>query len=152
MLHTLKLLLPALLPSWRFFDFIADSPRIQFALTRAENESSCEWSGWREFRPRPTQLSFMQMLGRMLWNPRWNESLFLVSCAERLLERPTSHSEDEILKRIMRELEADPSSLHAQVATHLQFRLLLVKRQGSQLQHEVVYHSRIQALPERKTG
>jgi len=146
MLHTLKLLLPALLPSWRFFDFIAASPRIQFALLSAENDSSCEW---REFRPRPARLSFVQMLGRMLWNPRWNESLFLVSCAERLVECPTQHSEDEILKRIIKEFEANPSDSHLLAATHLQFRLVLVQRQGSQLEHEVVYLSRSQALPER---
>jgi len=39
----------------------------------------------------------MQMSGRMFWNPSWNESLFLVSCAERLLQNPTPHSEDEIM-------------------------------------------------------
>ena len=146
MLHTLKLLLPALLPSWRFFDFIVASPRIQFALLSAENDSSCEW---HEFRPRPARLSFMQMLGRMLWNPLWNESLFLVSCAERLVEHPTLHSEDEILKRIIQELQANPAGSHLLAATHLQFRLLLVQRQGDQLDSEVVYHSRIQALAKR---
>ena len=36
MLRTLKLLLPVLIPSWRFFDFIAPSPRIQFSLLKTE--------------------------------------------------------------------------------------------------------------------
>ena len=148
MLRTLKLLLPALLPSWRFFDFIADSPRIQFALTSAENEAPSEWS---EFRPRPVRLSVVKMLGRMFWNPKWNESLFLVSCAERLIEHPTEHSEVEILKRIQRELETCPSNFPGLATARLQFRLLLVKRQGSQLKYEVIYHSRIQPLSARAT-
>ena len=35
MLQTVKLLLPALIPSWRFFSTIAPSPRIEFALLDA---------------------------------------------------------------------------------------------------------------------
>jgi hypothetical protein len=105
-LHTIKLLLPALIPSWSFFDIISASPRIQFALLKTENETILEW---REFRPRPKHQSFMQMLKRLLWNPKWNESLFLVSCAERIMEQDTQysidHSETEILKRIENELK-----------------------------------------------
>ncbi|NOZ54431.1 MAG: hypothetical protein GXP08_15080 [Gammaproteobacteria bacterium] len=148
MLRTLKLLLPALFPSWRFFDTIAPSPRVQFALLNAKNEASRHW---HEFRPRPARLSLIQTLGRMLWNPAWNESLFLVSCAERLMEQPTQHSEDEILKRIMDELKGDTSKPR-EAATHLQFRLLLVYRQGTQLQQKVTFHSRIQALSARHTA
>lgn len=120
MLQTLKLLLPALLPSWHFFDFIAASPRIQFTLLTAENNPLIENRDWQEIRPRPVRLSLLQMLGRMLRNPRWNESLFLVGCAERLLESPTTHSEDEILKRFVAELRSNPSSTSlAKTATHL---------------------------------
>jgi len=143
MLHTLKLLLPAIVPSWRFFDFIAPSPRIQFTLLHTADEAPQQW---HEFRPRPAQLSFKQMLGRMIWNPRWNESLFLVSCAERLMEHPTQHSEDEILKRILVELNSHSLATNVMSATHLQFRLLVIKRQDSQLQQSVSFHSRIQPL------
>lgn len=149
MLRTLKLLLPALLPSWRFFDTIAASPRIQYALLNTENEVP---SDWHEFRPRPAQLSFMQMLRRMFWNPRWNESLFMVSCAERLMQNPTRHSEDEILNRITNELMSNSSTTHATPATpatQIQFRLIYVHRQGSQLQQLVTFYSRIQTLPAR---
>ncbi len=147
MLQTLKLLLPAIIPSWRFFDFIAPSPRIQFALLRAADEVPHQW---HEFRPRPAQLSFKKMLGRMIWNPRWNESLFLVSCAERLMEHPTQHSEDEILQRIMAELQTHSLATSVMTATHLQFRLLVIKRQDSQLQQTVSFHSRIQPLIAQK--
>jgi glutamine synthetase len=145
MLHTLKLLLPAVIPSWRFFDIIAPSPRIQFTLLSAENEQCLDERTWQEFRPRPAHLTVRQMLGHMLWNPWRNESLFLVSCAERLLQQPTKHSEDEILKRIVADLRADVSN-PCEIATHLQFRLLLVQREGSELQQGIVFHSRIQSL------
>ena len=70
MLRTLKLLLPALVPSWRFFDTIAPSPRIEYALLRnAEEPPSSD--DWREFRPRPARQSAIRMLGRLLWNPVW---------------------------------------------------------------------------------
>lgn len=146
MFKTLKLLLPALFPSWRFFDVIAPSPRIQFAVLNTENESPEEW---HEFRPRPAHLSFKQMLRRMLWNPRWNESLFLVSCSERLLENPTQHSENEILNRIKADLLSNKSNEELPTATHLQFRLLLVQRQASEITQEIVFYSRMEPLPAR---
>jgi len=146
MLSTLKLLLPALLPSWRFFDVIAPSPRVQFTLLSTETESP---HAWHEFRPRPATLSFATMLKRMIWNPEWNESLFLTSCAERLMEHPTQHSEDEIMTRIINDLRNNTQNSAMMAATHVQFRLLLVQRQGAQLHQNVTYHSRIQALHTR---
>lgn len=140
MLNTLKLLLPALLPSWRFFDFIAPSPRIQFTVLDSLDDVPTNWT---LFRPRPASLSFAQMLRRMVWNPWWNESLFMVSCAERIVEQSSQHSEDEILKRIQHDL--DPSSVSAShEGRYLQFRLLMIQRVDDELVEEVVFHSRIQ--------
>ncbi|HHI92399.1 MAG TPA: hypothetical protein ENK04_02625 [Gammaproteobacteria bacterium] len=147
MLHIIKLLLPAVIPSWRFFDVIAPSPRIQFTLLNSKNGPSSGAQVWREFRPPPARVSFLQMLGHMFWNPRRNESLFLVSCAERILQQYTEHSEDEILKRIAHELVAHDAHYSTLSPGYLQFRLLLVQRKGTRLQQKVVFHSRIQALP-----
>ena len=83
----------------------------------------------------------------MAWNPCWNESLFLVSCAERLLQNPTQHSEDEILNRIVIGLIGDTSGADLPDATHLQFRLVLVQRVEAAITEEIVFYSRIQALP-----
>ncbi len=143
MLQTLKLFLPALLPSWRFFDVIAPSPRIQFTLLNTENENPTKWS---EFRPRPEFLPFITMLKRLLWNPQWNESLFMVSCAERLIEHPNRHSEEEILKRIIREYKKNNLNQGNLTASYLQFRLILIQRQDNQLEQTIVFHSRIQPL------
>ena len=83
MLRPLALLLPALIPSWRFFDVIAPSPRIEFAMLTSPDSAAV----WQAFRPRPARVALSTMLGRLFWNPRWNESLFLVSCAERLVDQ-----------------------------------------------------------------
>lgn len=146
MLRTLKLLLPALLPSWNFFDVIAPSPRIQFSVLSTKDEIPHQW---HEFRPRPEKLTFMQMLKRMLWNPKWNESLFVMSCAERIITQPPQfslqHSENEILKRITRDWIGSHSSLSPE-GNYLQFRLILIQRQDKQLRKDIVFHSRIQPL------
>lgn len=135
MLQTFKLLLPALIPSWRFFDEIAPSPRIEFTLLETTDTIP---RNWQEFRPRPPRVSVSDMLKRLFWNPRWNESLFLVSCAERLMQHPTRHSEREIIQRIKAELQC-----HAIAAPYFQFRLIFVSRQGTELQTHVTFASPI---------
>lgn len=132
-MQTLRLLLPAIIPSWRFFDWIAASPRIEFVLLQ-HLEDTLE--SWQELRPRPATLSPHQIIARLLWNPRWNESLFLVACAERLLENPTEHSRREILMRIKHDLETSGIT-----APYVQFRLVLVSREGAELKREIAYLS-----------
>lgn len=136
MLQTLKLLLPALIPSWRFFDAIAPSPRIEFTLLNSARDMS---GNWQEFRPRPDRLSIFDMLKRMFWNADWNESLFLVSCAERLIANPTAHSSDEILTRIRAEcarLSVDPLA-----TPYLQFRLVFVTRDETAIEKHILHIS-----------
>lgn len=135
MFGPLKLLLPALMPSWRFFKTVDPSPRVQWILRPPHSQTPPD--DWQAFRPRPQQLSFVQMMARMLWNARWNEGLFLVSCAERLTIAPTDHSRDEILRRIARTLPPDLPP-----RTTLQFRLLFIDRdQDGTLYQEITYES-----------
>lgn len=139
MIHTLKLLLPALIPSWNFFDIIAASPRIEFCTLDSVDASA---DNWLAYRPRPAHVSFWRMLARMVWNPYWNESLFLMSCAERLLEYPTLHSEMEILNHIR-----DSQMRAGQLDGYIRFRLILIQREGdeltSELTSELAYESDI---------
>ncbi|MEW5686644.1 MAG: hypothetical protein AB1942_17135 [Pseudomonadota bacterium] len=93
---------------------------------------------WREFRPRPRRVSLFEMARRMLWNPRLNETLFVLSCAERLVETPTAHSEDQILAGIARDLDSS--------AGWLVFRLVFVRREGEALAREVLFQSRPRRL------
>ncbi|MEJ2817958.1 hypothetical protein [Caulobacter sp. CCG-8] len=135
MLNPLRLLLPALIPSWNFFDVIAPSPRVEYALTSAKDEAA---SDWREFRPRPERISVTTMLGRLVWNPRWNQTLFVVACAERLVDDPTDHSQDELFKRIAADL---PPGGRDDAAPWLSFRLVFLSRQGEAIEREVLFQS-----------
>ena len=144
MLHILKLIVPALVPSWNFFDVITPSPRIQFTLFGPDDESQIQW---QEYRPRPAHLTLLQMLGRLLWNSKWNETMFIVGCAERLMVNPTQHSEDEILNRMINDFTNNSSGIDLTNATHLQFRLLVVQRHGTELQQNITYYSSIKKLP-----
>ena len=126
----LRLLGPALAPSWRFFDSVGPSPRIEFARL---GEAAAAPADWAEFRPRPAFVSLAQMLRRLFWNPARNESLFLTSCAERLLEAPTEHSRGEITARIAADCGGGPGEL--------QFRIVVVTRGAAGLQRRVEYVS-----------
>lgn len=131
--NPLRLLLPALIPSWNFFDVIAPSPRVEYALTADRDTAP---SDWRAFRPKPERVSVPAMLGRLVWNPRWNQTLFVVACAERLVADPTDHSQDEIFRRIAADLDGEVDG-----GAWLSFRLVFVNREGEGLQSEVLYQS-----------
>lgn len=134
LLAPLKLLLPALIPSWNFFDVIAPAPRVEYALLASPGDAS---GTWREFRPRPERVPVAAMLTRLIWNPRWNQTLFVMSCAERLAEdRNPEHSEAELFKRIAADLVVqaqDPAR------PWLCFRLVFVSREGEALTEEVLF-------------
>lgn len=138
MLQTLKLFLPALIPSWRFFDGVAPSPRIEFCLIE-HLQTLPEL--WREFRPRPERLSGFDLFLRLFWNCQWNESLFLVSCAERLMMTPSAQCEFEILKRIRRELVR--GCVDFTVTPDMRFRLVFIRREGAVLKRSVAYISAV---------
>lgn len=146
MLKIFRLVAPALIPSWRFFDRITASPRIEFARIAGAEEGGCDW---REFRPRPQSLPCGTVLRRLVWNPDWNESLFLTSCAERLLNEPTEHSVAEISSRIAATLAPNGDT------PFFRFRLVLVSRedgvfqQDEALQKEVVYVSSCYPVTDR---
>jgi hypothetical protein len=140
------LLLPALIPSWNFFDVIAPSPRIEYALLRSVGDASGDW---RAFRPRPERVSPLAMLARLAWNPRWNETLFLVSCAERLTDHPTPHSEDEIFRRIAADLAREPSLGRGDIERPwLCFRLVFVSREHEAVVSEVLFQPAPRRLAE----
>ena len=136
MLNPLRLLLPALIPSWNFFDVIAPSPRVEYALTASAADAPDALGEWQAFRPRPEHVSVAAMLSRLVWNPRLNETLFVVSCAERLINAPTDHSQDEIFTRLAAEL-----TRHGATDDWLSFRLVFVSREDEAIQREVLFQS-----------
>lgn len=128
MFAPLKLLLPALIPSWNFFDVIAPAPRVEYALLASPGDTT---GAWREFRPRPQQVSVATLLTRLVWNPRWNQTLFVMSCAERLAEdRTPDHSEAELFKRIAADLASEAQD---PARPWLCFRLVFVSRDAEEI-------------------
>ncbi len=112
---------------------IAPAPRVEYALLASPGDTSC---AWREFRPRPEQVSLATLLKRLVWNPRWNQTLFVMSCAERLAEdRTPAHSEAELFKRIAADLALEPQD---PARPWLCFRLVFVSRDGEALTEEVM--------------
>lgn len=135
MLKTLSLILPILIPSWRFFKTIEPSPRVQWALLQENGSAPQEW---KDFRPLPLVMTPLNMIFRLFWNPDRNDELFVVSCAERIREQPTSHSIDEIKRRLQSDVESIGIEIDEQL---LQFRLIFVHRDKTQLVQEIVFVS-----------
>lgn len=140
MLTVIKLFLPALFPSWRFFNVVGPSPRVELSLLDGPEDAGADW---RECRPRPARLGPWETLRSFFWNPRWNESLFLVTCAERIVQNAGEHSHREIRRRIRADLlragrEADDA---APVAPYFRYRLVFVSRDGDRIRRDVVFVS-----------
>lgn len=136
MFRILMLLLPGLIPSWKFFKAVEPSPRVQWRLLADPRQTGDDW---RDFRPRPEHISLFTILRRMLWNPRWNEALYMVSLAERLTLNPTPHSTEQIFLRLRDEI--DHTLPDASRQPYLQFRLVFVHREGEDLVREITHLS-----------
>lgn len=132
----LHYLLPALLPSWRFFDYIGPSPRIEFCLLQHAGDTPRHW---QPFRPRPQRVTLAAQLRSLLWNPRGNEALYLLSSSEKLLQRQSVAAQMEIARRIAAAL-AD-GEIAASPHRFFMFRLLEIERAGDDLHTRVSFES-----------
>jgi len=67
---------------------------------------------------RPRALSPAQRVWRLVWNPDWNEALFVSSLAERMLVTPEQWLIDEIEARLMGRFGlADPPEIRLYLVT-----------------------------------
>lgn len=133
----LRLLLPALIPSWRFFDRVGPSPRVEYVIQTAAGDRP---PLWREVRPRPARVSLPVMLGRLVWNPGWNEALYLVSCAERLLEHPSEVRAAHLVSRVAAVLDTDDEERGGEERV-LRVRVVLVTGARGRVEHDVAFVS-----------
>ena len=139
----LKLILPVLLPSWNFFDIIAPSPRVQYSLFKPSKKTTHKW---KQLNPRPKKVTFIQMLFRLFWNANWNESLYVVSCSERLLVKPTEHSENEIINRIKRKLSRKNKGKNDKTEMALQFCIVVYYKENDEIYTETDFLSRFESI------
>ncbi len=124
MFRWIALLLPAVIPSWRFFQTIEPSPRIEY---RCEGQEA-----WTLACPVPQHVGPAQMLIRLVWNPGRNDALFMTSLAERVILDDRDHAKREILQRLRRELGLP-------VEAPLQFRMVTITRADGGLVTEEGY-------------
>lgn len=130
MLRLLALLIPVLIPSWRFFKSVEPAPKVQYArlATRIDHATR-----WQDARPKPNHISLPTMLRRLFWNPDGNEALYLISLAERLSAAPNPHSSAEITRLLTAQLAAlNPTG-------YLQFRITFTQRKGATLVEEITH-------------
>lgn len=131
----LRLLLPILVPSWRFFDAIGPAPRIEIAWLTAPTAVPV----WRPLHPRPPRLGLWPTLARLLWNPDGNAALYLTSRAERLLESTTDAAINDFLARVRAAALARPA--RPSDAGWLQVRIVSTTREGTRIIDDVTFLS-----------
>jgi hypothetical protein len=134
----LQYLLPALIPSWRFFDYVAPSPRIEFALAARADDAVAHW---QEFRPHPAHVSGVSMLRSLLWNPRWNESLYMVSCAEKIIDEPSAMRENELVRRIAEAIQRGEVTNNFTQPAFLRIRIVVLNRKAGEIARQVMFVS-----------
>ncbi|MCH2165892.1 MAG: hypothetical protein MK098_14795 [Marinovum sp.] len=119
------LILPALIPSWRFFKDVAPSPRIKARIDGSE---------WREVQRRDERITVQLSSKHLFFNPNWNADLFLVSLSERLIATPNQERKARFDNALRAHLGLDK-------ATHLEWRLSLVDYHSGRIVQEVVFES-----------
>lgn len=92
MVRLIRLFLPVLFPSWRFFADVGASPRIEvFAGGR-----------WTPAMKPSQTLSRLDLAMGFLWNPARNEALYLTALAERVIVERSGPAPELLTARLAR--------------------------------------------------
>lgn len=152
-LNMIKLVLPILFPSWRFFSGIGVSPRFDVGFVSHEGDFPSEWI---PFRPLPKTLSFTQNLKRLVYNPAWNELLFLNSCAERLFDGGGEFYHQEIARHLLSAVQSGEISV-PDGSCFMRFRIRAIYSEDAsashmgQIKEDVVVQSDCYVLPTQRS-
>lgn len=125
MVRLFQLFLPVLFPSWRFFEEIGPSPRIEI---RTEGSDT-----WTELWPIPVRLSVAQYLQRLFYNPDWNRRLYLVSTAIRHVVDPEDHVLVELTNAVSERLPPE--------VDRFEFRIAFLARHDDQVGKFIEFES-----------
>lgn len=128
LLKTINLLLPVLLPSWRFFKTVAASPRVEVRVT-----TDGHMSDWVSNQPESDRIGPSTMIGRLFWNPQRNNQLYMVSLSERLAECETTHSTQELARLVRATLSGREGAF--------EYRVLFLQRDDDEIIRCVDYQS-----------
>lgn len=144
----LDYLLPALLPSWRFFNDIGPSPRLEFCVLLHAGDSPLRW---QPLRPPPQHITVAAQLRRLVWNPHGNEALYLLSSSEKILQRQSIAAQMDIARRMTAAFASGEIATMPQDRFFV-FRLLEVARGEDGLLSQVSFESPVFLLPEGSGG
>jgi hypothetical protein len=139
----LQRLWPVLVPSWRFFDTIGPAPRLEWA--RAPSGAAADAPVlWQEFRPLPERRGLAAVLASLVWAPRRNQTLFLLGCAERLMERPSAALEARLLAAL-RDAALSGELPGTALGDDLYVRIVVTQRDGGSLRELEVWRRLVSA-------
>jgi len=138
----IKILLPILFPSWRFFSSIGPSPRIEVGFAADKNSEPQEWL---PFRPLPKRVNFTLGLQQLFHNPLWNEFLYINTCAEYLFESYSAFREREIGQRLVAAVINKEIIVDAEFQ-YLMFRIRALEFETGRVRDDLVFVSRPFAL------
>lgn len=141
----IKLLLPILFPSWRFFSSIGPSPRIEVGFIEDKNSAPKKWL---PFRPLPKRINFALGIQQLFHNPSWNERLYINTCAEHLFEDYSEFREREIGRRLVSTLSKEMAAvLNKKMVVggefqYLVFRIRALEFEAGKVRDDVVFVSK----------
>jgi hypothetical protein len=133
----IKLLLPILFPSWRFFSGIGPSPRFDFGFIKYTDEQP---EIWQEFSVLPDKITLTKGISRLLHNPEWNERLYINTCAENLFDQYSEFREQEIARRILSILKTQEKLPEGY--TYFCYRIRVVMNEDNLVKDEVVFSAK----------
>lgn len=134
--RVLRLVLPVLVPSWRFFDSIGPSPRIEYQAWHPDAPEAPA-NPWLPWTLTPARVGVGAMAARLFLNAERNETLYLLACCERVVDDGSAHAEHEIAARLAAHL-GDASQ---GVPCRARFRIVEVYPEARQLQRQVAFVS-----------
>ena len=124
-MKTLTLFLSAIISSWQFFKEAAEAPVLEISF----NDEN-----WDVLSLRSDKRTFLGFLGGIFYNPKWNEALYIMDCAERLLTDISQRNIDELMDRVVLYLK----SRNLLNSSQLKYRLLY--------KNDVVFTSQVREL------
>lgn len=143
----IKLLLPILFPSWRFFSGIGPSPRFDIGFIK---EGESDPATWIDLSQIPAEWKIWKGIGQLFHNPVWNDQLYINTCAEHLFEFNSEFREQEIADRLLRLFQLKSYKISNDVS-YFCFRIRAIESDGLNPAEKIVFFSKIFPLDVKKT-
>lgn len=144
----IKLLLPVLFPSWRFFSGIGPSPRFDIGFVK---EGETDPLHWIDLSQLPKQLGIWHGVGRLFHNPVWNDWLYINTCAEHLFEFNSDFREREIADRLLSLFQANANKIPDE-ASYFCFRIRAIESDDLYPREKIAFFSKLFSLDMEKVS